>query len=239
VDEGQTKREDDLDGLGVVLLADVSYAEGRREAFDAYIRSEIEEATSPINIAQLGSDLMPEFGQLIAATNYLGCHSLGAYLRSLGIPGWSVQTHHFVREGMLVKTPAVLSDDELPAELLRQLRNLNVPLLDSTVWRALFEAIREYADTQDFHYNSCAKWIRDEANALEERSIQELQTPSRAQINYVVRGCAFGGLPMQSAKGRSSKEFTDAFIRSLMRNIEFSPNLETELVRVALNHWMS
>ena len=190
--------------------------------------------SSPINIAQLGNDLRPEFGQLITATNYLGYHSLGAYLRSLKIPGWSIQEHHFVREGMLVEHSEVSSEHELPTELLAQLRSLNVPMLDPIVWHALFEAVKEYADTQEFHYNSCARWIRDESMALRADSVRGRRTPSRAQINYVVRGCAFGGLPLQSARGKDLQEFSSAFIRNLLRIIEFSPTLEIELVRDSL-----
>jgi hypothetical protein len=124
-------------------------------------------------------------------------------------------------------------------ELLTQLRNLNVPLLSSAVWHALFLAMKEYADTQEFHYNSCSKWIRDESKALREIANQDLRTPSRAQINYVVTGCGRGGLPMQVAHGMEASDFSDAFVRSLTKNIEFSPSLEIEQVRESLNSWIA
>jgi hypothetical protein len=215
------------------------YRDLRLAELESMARQIIHEAKKPINLAQLGDRLRDDFAQVISATNWAGRGSLKRYLISLDEEGWEVVGHYFASRSMDIPSmnlPALASD--LPAELEKQLRSIGIPVLKPATFQALFESIKEYADTQTFEYSTCAVWIRDSAPAWARAGSSVDEKPSRSNINRVVRGCHRGGLPLQQAKGRSSLEIGKAFLKSIFNRLEYSDSFTKEIVEASLSGWL-
>jgi hypothetical protein len=177
-------------------------------AFRAHVIAKLADTAEPVHLAELGKELLMSMGPVLRDTDWFGNRTLSRAVRALDLPGVVVSGHHVWDESRherpeSLETPPTT---ELPELVDRVCKVADIPRIDHSVWRALFEMLGHYAAEQDFTLAHCTRWVRDELAALG-------VDVGRQTVGFVVRGCDVRGLLGRSGSaavgGRNSLRLSE------------------------------
>lgn len=204
------------------------------ESFRSIVTTEYSNASIPLNKAALGIRLRDELGPVVGATNWFGSGSFTRAVESLKLPNLRMSEHLLWDESRHT-TPEVGGSAsqrlELPEPVERVTEQINLPRLTPDIWRAIYQALSEYAHSHRFNMTQCTSWARDR---LREQDIPV----SRSAVGFVVRGASFGGYPLYHDPAPTSEEIGKAFVDNVLGRAEAAEVGLTEEEGKIVRNWL-
>lgn len=180
-------------------------------AHDALTRL-VADASEPVNLASAGSAIHRAAGSdVIRDTNWFGKKTFSEFVESSD-PSLRITSHLLwdpARHDAPDANPAeVPTGPVMPAFISELCTATDMPRLASTSWAAAFDALGEYADTHTFTLTEATAWTRD---VLAERG----HDVGRRVLSFVIRGCLFVSVRLDSDPPPTAVELRRAFAASI------------------------
>lgn len=219
--------EDETPGsLEVVPPAAASAEAPDEEArFAAFITRKYDEANEPLSLAALAFEaarLCPNAKR----SEWFGKKTFKAAVASLKLPHLRTSNHHLWHDERhqppAIPSPAQASN--VPEIVTIFMRALDLPRIEQKDWPSLFTTLSAYAAEHHFNLTEATRWTRD---TLAEQGTKI----ARGSVAYVVRGCQFGGAPLDADVAPTADQIGDAFYNALLDRaaslgIQVTPDVE-------------
>jgi len=170
-------------------------------------------ATAPLNLSQLAAEVGSELdglGDGVAPrdSNWFGAGSFVRFLARLNLPHMKTSQHH-VWDTSRHEEPEEARQPVSPDPVDRLTEALNIPRLPQSSWSPLYDALADFAATQEFKLAEATRWGRD-------RLVEQEIDINRSAVGVVTRGVAFGGAPLHRKPPPSAREIGTAFVENLL-----------------------
>ena len=206
--------EGDVDAVSQVSNVDREHCEDAasgdlQRQFEKYLRDAYKAASSPLNLATLGTDVRAAVGDV--PPDYFGAGSFTSALRKIGLEGatfgplflWDPSRH---------APPAEAKGDQLAGapQAVRQVSAVTgLPRLSTADWEALHDALATYAGTQEWNLIESTKWTRDQ---LADKG----QPIGRLAIGFVVKALSRSVAPLNRSPSPTADEIAGALFSSIV-----------------------
>lgn len=179
--------------------------------FSALVRARYEAAPEALNLAALAAEARQVAGEeAVRATDWFGAGGFTNALRLLGLPGARL-SQQYLWDAERHSDPTLSAQDEhdVPISLHRLIAATRMPQLSRDIWPMVYEALAEYAATQEYHLTDASRWPRD---YLDERGVHVGRNP----LAFVVRGLASSAAPLYRRPSPTPSEIGTAFLHGLL-----------------------
>lgn len=229
VDEDELQLVSDPQSLPVQQTTDngtpefIAFAEAVQQAY--------QDAETPINLAQLSSQLIKELGDGLISSHWFGAGSFVRALHRLPLKGAKFSTHH-LWDTKRHEAPSLQKPHEtLPSVISRFREVTNLPAIPSEQWATVYGTLETYAALHNFNFTEATKWSRDHA------AEQGVEIP-RQVFSYVVRRCRTGGVPFDSALSPTAAGIGNALLTGIMEQATAAGLEPTEDDERILKEWL-
>lgn len=201
------------------------------DAFALFVQGEYNEATRPLNFAQLSQKAAAAVPGLREAR--WGGNGFAAAVAALQLPNARLDQYHLWDEERHEPPSApdtTVAESDLPELIDLLARVVDLPRLPAEAWPVIFKAIAEYLAEYPFNLAEITRAIRDQ--------LADSPTPvGRAALNFVVRGAHFGGAPLTESPAPGADEIAQAFLANLIQlAYDAGVNLDSE-DQLTLSDW--
>lgn len=225
----------ELDGIG----GDHTYAGAvpsdharAYEYFRSVVADKYNNASEPLNMANLAAQLRSELGPVIDETGWFGFGGFARAVESLKLPNLRMSKHEIwdeSRHSPPADAAATVPRVTLPEPVERLTALINLPRLPQGWWPMIYQTLADYASSHQFNLTQCTSWTRDR---LREQGF----AINRNSVSFVVRGAAFGGCPLYRQPPPTAAEIGEAFVNNVLTRVdgEILTEEEIEMVRTWL-----
>lgn len=178
------------------------------KSFSDAVRETYLGASEPINLARWSSDLIAQFGQRLRSESWFGTGGFARALGRVGLEGLAM-SQRFAWDTSRHEAPNDPDAVDLPPGIARFCQIVGLPRIPSDQWPVLFRALEAYAQQHDYQLTESTRWSRDHA-------AQEGANIPRSAFSYVVRGCSYGGAPLNAEPPPNGSSIGEAFLASVL-----------------------
>lgn len=201
------------------------------QVFARTVRATYMQATAPINLARLSSDVRTVAGVGATDGSWFGAGSFIKAVQLLELPS-VLFSHHYLWDATRHREPvAVTARPSLPAAVWDFAEVTGMPTIPSNDWPVVYQKLEAYAATHVFNFTEASKWARDEAS----RDGREIP---RSAFTFVVRACQNGGANLNADSPPDSHAIARALFVSVLRRAEQAGLEVSEAERSELAAWI-
>lgn len=204
------------------------------EWFRSVVMTEYNEATGPLNMAALASQLRARHGRAVIDSKWFGFGSFARAVVSLGLPNLRM-SQHLLWDNSRHQTPepaaGVPQRVMLPQPVERLAEQLSLPRLPEAWWQVIYQTLSDYARSHQFNLTQCTSWSRDR---LRDQGLPV----SRAAVAFIVHGTSFGGCPLHRQPPPTAAEIGVAFVNNVLGRADAAEIVFTDEEIAAVRIWL-
>lgn len=214
-------------------LVAVSDVGPQYQAFSERVREIYSQATAPINLARLSSDLQMMSGTGSTDGAWFGAGSFLRAVKDLELPDVRFSQHHLwdaVRHNEPVARPKS-SRPSPPAIVMNFAEVTGMPTIASSGWAVIYQTLQAYAEQHVFNFTEASKWSRDQAVR------SGIEIPRRA-FTFAIRACQNGAVDLSAKPAPDAPTIARALYNGVLRRAELAGLEATAAERCELAAWL-
>lgn len=201
------------------------------EKFATTVRAAYEEATAPLNLAQLANALHASMRAEITGSEWFGSGSFRRVVEGLNLPGATLSQHYLWDTSRHEAPKNGTSGTAIPAQISRFCEVSKLPRIASSQWPIVYLSLEAYAATHDFNLTESTKWSRDYAAGLG-------ADVARSVFVFVVLACRNSGVMLSADVTPTAGQIGSALLSSVMSQAEVAGLEVSSADRLALARWL-
>ena len=204
------------DQSSLPMAADLK-VDSQYQAFEAAVRKSYSEASAPLNLARLSSDLKTSSTIGPIDGTWFGAGSFIRAVQGLQLPNVRF-SQHYLWDSVRHKEPAAVTATvrpSLPATVMHFTEVTGMPTIPSEQWPVIFQTLEAYASQHVFNFTEASKWSRDQA------AEKGIEIPRRA-FTFAIRACQNGDVNLNANPSPAAETIAGALYTSVLRQAEMA-----------------
>lgn len=217
--------------LGASAPAAGDVRTGLQEAFRTEMTAAYRDATEPLNLARVATQVVGQLGSGLRTSNWLGAGSFVRAVRALDLPNAAYSQHYVWDTSRHAPPEQAEAGRQLPPAIAALCDVTRLPRIPSEDWPNVYAYLEDYGRHNEFNLTEASRWPRDRAAA-------DGHQIARAVFLYVLTACHHQGTRFDVEPKPTAKAIAQALLSSVLSRADLAGIEVSEDERALLQEWL-